>query len=213
MNANGLQVTYRDIVTFIDIGEQILDINSVDDLSKIIKDEDPILYDKLELTWNNFKAGFTQLDDESQKFLSWMPRMLSGFLLAFGLFAIANSVPLPKSPQSTESELQTLAMAKAEEGSPNLRKILYPTYVREPFGTDFYTNLDVGASAHGKWGPMYRYNDLFDRSMRSSFSSEQEESELFGQQIPEVDLDSLTYSVNSNHLPFVPFYSGIGKGR
>ena len=68
-----------------------------------------------------------------------MSGILSTCFLDFGLLMVANAFSLPKPSENTESEIQTVVLAKTEEGSPNLRKILYPTYVREPFGTDFYT--------------------------------------------------------------------------
>ena len=68
-----------------------------------------------------------------------MSTILSSFFLVFGVLMIANAFTLPKLSENTESEIQTVVLPKTEEGSPNLRKVLYPTYVREPFGTDFYT--------------------------------------------------------------------------
>jgi hypothetical protein len=50
-----------------------------------------------------------------------------------------------------------------EAENPNLRKILYPTYSREPFEMKFYSGADVPNKAFGLWGP----SNLFDRNLRS----------------------------------------------
>lgn len=44
--------------------------------------------------------------------------------------------PLKTVPKASSTNLDTVG---GDESLPNLRKILYPTYAREPYGTDFYT--------------------------------------------------------------------------
>uniref|UniRef100_A0A914YA25 Uncharacterized protein n=1 Tax=Panagrolaimus superbus TaxID=310955 RepID=A0A914YA25_9BILA len=69
-------------------------------------------------------------------------------------------------------------------------------------------NIDMGNPSYGSWGPMYRYSDLFDRPMRSHLGNDQIPSLYIQPQIS-------SYSAFSpdNQMSFVPFYSGLGKGR
>ncbi|CAD5219196.1 unnamed protein product [Bursaphelenchus okinawaensis] len=86
--------------------------------------------------------------------------------------------------------------------SSNLRKILYPTYSREPYELEkwsFYSGIDVPhkGSSYGVWAPISRYSDLFDRNLRSvKYVTE-------GAENREPDL--------SQDLQFAPFYSGLGR--
>lgn len=85
----------------------------------------------------------------------------------------------------------------------------------------------MGNPSYGTWGPMYRYSDLFDRPMRSQlengiiFWHQKLKPKIFIfaglDQIPSVYIQPQisSYSAFSadNQMPFVPFYSGLGKGR
>ncbi|CAD5226578.1 unnamed protein product [Bursaphelenchus xylophilus] len=90
-----------------------------------------------------------------------------------------------------------------ENESSNLRKILYPTYSREPYELEkwsFYSGMDVPqkGSGYGLWAPISRYSDLFDRNLRSV------------KYVVDGKLDGEVSQVESGPQ-FVPFYSGRGR--
>lgn len=61
----------------------------------------------------------------------------SFLLVAF--FSVINAESSSKLPVNhAQIETNDRTISKPEESLPNLRKVLYPTYAREPYGTDFY---------------------------------------------------------------------------
>ena len=84
----------------------------------------------------------------------------------------------------------------------------------------------MGDPSYGTWGPMYRYSDLFDRPMRSQLRSgktlqrTKKQYTILGfileQNSPvniQPHISSYSAFSPSQQMSFVPFYSGIGKGR
>lgn len=80
--------------------------------------------------------------------------------------------------------------AQADGGLPNLRRILYPSYGREPYeAAQFYSEPEA---TEGLWAALPPLSDLLDRSLRSARRR------------------PAGRSVRTVQLERVPFYTGRG---
>lgn len=63
-------------------------------------------------------------------------------VILFATLSLSDCLSIPRisSTNDDKANKQILpATANPEDSLPNLRKILYPTYAREPYGADIYT--------------------------------------------------------------------------
>uniref|UniRef100_A0AC34QKG4 Uncharacterized protein n=1 Tax=Panagrolaimus sp. JU765 TaxID=591449 RepID=A0AC34QKG4_9BILA len=147
---------------------------------------------------------------------------MSSVLRSLFLIALFSVIDAESSTTSSSdlAIIESNDRLKSEENLPNLRRVLYPTYAREPYGTEIYANLDVKPSSYGMWGPMFRYNELFDRPMRSHYKFQQLQQLQQQQPTPmrerstESALNLMPSFMDDNlHPKFIPYYGGLGKGR